>query len=200
MFVFLSHNKADKTVARSLGAYLVLAGANVWFDEWEIRAGDSIPGKLNDGLADFDVFILLWSGNAARSNWVRRELESAIHRIIETGRARIIPCLLDDTPLPALLRDISVVGFKEPKQAIDRLVGDLFGFRTRRERLIAIQEVLSEMDLSWSMSQGCNPFICCPKCGREDTLRQWEAVDHKRDDRYAGLECTACGWSDGGEI
>lgn len=44
---FLSYNKADNEVARSIGAHMVLAGIDVWFDEWEIQAGDSIPGKLN---------------------------------------------------------------------------------------------------------------------------------------------------------
>ncbi|MBV9613321.1 MAG: toll/interleukin-1 receptor domain-containing protein [Acidobacteriaceae bacterium] len=53
MRCFLSHNKADKPIARSIGSHLQLSGIEVWFDEWEIRAGDSIPGKLNDGLAAF---------------------------------------------------------------------------------------------------------------------------------------------------
>jgi len=144
MRIFLGHNKADKDTARSLGAYLVLVGVDVWFDEWEIHAGDSIPGKLNEGLEVFDVFVLLWSTNPARSNWVRRELESALHRVIGSSCGRVVPCLLDNTPLPALLRDISGVDFKEPKQAIAKLVDDLLGFRTRKERLLAIQEVLQD--------------------------------------------------------
>lgn len=68
MLVFLSHNKADKAVARKVGAHLILSNIDVWFDDWEIQAGDSIPGKLNEGLADFDAFVLLWSVNAKRSN------------------------------------------------------------------------------------------------------------------------------------
>jgi hypothetical protein len=200
MRIFLSHNKADKEVARALGAYLVLAGADVWFDDWEIRAGDSIPGKLNEGLADFDVFLLLWSANAARSNWVRRELEAALHQVIQTRNARVIPCLLDDTPLPPILRDIRGEEFDDPKQAMSRLVDELFRFRTRKERLLAIQDVLMDMDLTWSTSPGTGTFICCPKCGAEDTLEGWQQTDFERDDVYAGLRCRACGWEDGGEI
>ena len=51
MRCFLSHNIADKDVARSLGAHMTLTGIDVWFDEWEIQAGDSVPGKLNKGSA-----------------------------------------------------------------------------------------------------------------------------------------------------
>ncbi len=73
MRCFLSHNKADKLVAESIGGHLALSGIEPWFDEWEIQAGDSIPGKLNEGLAAFDAFILVWSANAERSKWVRQE-------------------------------------------------------------------------------------------------------------------------------
>ena len=199
MRVFLSHNKADKEVARALGGYLVLAGADVWFDDWEIRAGDSIPGKLNEGLAEFDVFILLWSVNAARSNWVQRELESAIHRVIETGKARLVPCLLDDTPLPPLLQDLRAVDLKDLEQGMSRLVDDLFGFRSRKDRLLAIQDALIEMNRSLSLGLGWSVFICCPRCGGEESLKGWEAFDDERDARWVGLKCTACGWQDGDE-
>src|SRR5437870_343650 len=105
MRCFLSHNVVDKEVARSIGAHLVLTGVDVWFDEWEIEAGDSIPGKLDEGLAAFDAFILLWSANANRSKWVRQELHSAIMRALQEGSAKIIPCMLDETPLPPLIAD-----------------------------------------------------------------------------------------------
>lgn len=80
MRCFLSHNKADKEVARSIGAHMTLTGLDVWFDEWEIQAGDSIPGRLNEGLSAFDAFILIWSTHANQSNWVRQELHTAIMR------------------------------------------------------------------------------------------------------------------------
>jgi TIR domain len=53
---------------------MVLTGIDVWFDEWEIPTGDSIPGKLDEGLEAFDGFVLLWSADADRSNWVCQEL------------------------------------------------------------------------------------------------------------------------------
>jgi TIR domain len=104
MNVFLSHNSADKPLARIIGAQLKLAGADVWFDEWKIMAGDSIPGKLDEGLGGFDVFLLIWSSHAARANWVRQELETAIMRRSADSSIRIIPVKLDDSPLPPLLR------------------------------------------------------------------------------------------------
>ena len=77
--VFLSYNRADVAVARSVGAHLALAGVKVWFDEWNIKAGDSIPGRLNEGLQGFDAFVILWSERASRSAWVRQETEHCDH-------------------------------------------------------------------------------------------------------------------------
>ena len=75
---------------------------DVWFDEWEIQAGDSIPGKLNPALAAFEAYILIWSREANQSNWVRQELHTAIMRAMNDGSAKIIPCVVDGTPLPPL--------------------------------------------------------------------------------------------------
>ena len=62
--VFISHNVADKDFGRKLGAALALAGAEVWYDEWSIRPGDSIPGAIEKGLTRFSTFALLWSRKA----------------------------------------------------------------------------------------------------------------------------------------
>jgi TIR domain len=60
---------------------------------------------LNSGLEAFDAFILVWSTNANRSNWVRQEHHSAIMRSVQDNTAKIIPCMLDETPLPPLIAD-----------------------------------------------------------------------------------------------
>jgi hypothetical protein len=48
--VFLSHSSKDKAVVRPLAERLRADGLRVWFDEWELKPGDSIPKKLDDGL------------------------------------------------------------------------------------------------------------------------------------------------------
>ena len=76
MFPEPQHGRQE--LVRSVAADLTLSGIDVWFDEWEIQAGDTIPGKLNEALAAFDAFVILWSANANRSNWVRQELQTAL--------------------------------------------------------------------------------------------------------------------------
>ena len=50
--VFISHASEDKeSIARPLAEALILAGFLVWFDEYELRIGDSLRGKIDEGLA-----------------------------------------------------------------------------------------------------------------------------------------------------
>ncbi len=140
-----------------------LSGADVWFDEWEIRAGDSIPGKVNDALETVDTVVLLWSADADRSKWVRAEFETALARGMEDGSLRVIPVLLDDTPLPALLRRIRWVDLRDEDES--RAVNEIMGFSTDQDRLLAIQQHLDEAGLQVAFFEGYGPVVCCPRCG-----------------------------------
>lgn len=202
MNIFLSHRKVDHVIARSLAAHLVLLGGNVWFDEWEIQAGESIPGRINEGLDWFDCFILLWSSAAAahESRWVRAELNAALTRTIETGNGRIIPCRLDETPLPALVRHLKWLPIDGTPKRVQAVASDVMGLGTRRAFITAIQKALDEMNLNWSTQVGMSPVAGCPECGDEESLKPWSAVDPLHGDAYAGLRCANCCWEDGGEV
>src|SRR5437867_13240136 len=111
MSTFLSHNSSDKEVAREIAMFLAAENITVWFDEWQISAGDSIVAKIEEGLKDCSHFVILWSQNASTSSWVRRELRSVLARAIETGVPKVIPVRLDATPLPELLADLRYIRF-----------------------------------------------------------------------------------------
>lgn len=115
--------------------------------------------------------MILWSTNASKSNWVRQELYSAITRAMTAEAVKIVPCVLDDTPLPALIADRRWVDLRNLAQALDELIGDLTGTRTRRLRLLAIQEVLHEMQVNWITHPALPPMICCPCCGDRNASR-----------------------------
>ena len=48
--VFVSHNAKDKPRVRKLAERLKAAGLRVWFDEWNIKSGDIIALKVDEGL------------------------------------------------------------------------------------------------------------------------------------------------------
>ncbi len=98
--VFVSHNVKDKDLARELALFLTAEGTNVWFDEWEIAAGESIVEEINEGLRSCSHFVVVWSEHAKRSKRLNRELQSVLATAIESGSPRVIPVVLDSTPLP----------------------------------------------------------------------------------------------------
>jgi hypothetical protein len=84
--VFLSHSSKDKAVVRPLAERLRLDGLKVWFDEWEIKPGDSIPAKVEAGLEHSRVLVLCMSANAFGSDWA--QLEAGTFRFASHYRNR----------------------------------------------------------------------------------------------------------------
>ena len=105
MHVFISHNKVDKETALFLAVALEEQGANVWFDDWQLLPGDSIIGGIEAGLSNADVFILVWSSNASISKWVGTEVRAYLRRRVDDESLRIVPVMIDATPLPTLVAD-----------------------------------------------------------------------------------------------
>jgi len=195
---FLSHATPDKDFVREVGIQMQAIGADVFFDEWSIDYGESIPGAIDAALKNFDVFVLFWSAEAARSTWTVREYRSALHACLDHPGRRVILIRIDDTEPPALLRDLKWLDARNPDVAL--VVRGIMRIKHDAERMKALQRWLEELG-EIAYNPGFGAAIACRNCGAPaSALEGWYAVDEARDDEYAGLRCTACGWSDGGEI
>ena len=115
--VFLSDNAKDKPRVRRLAERLKQAGLRVWFDEWNVRSGDIIALKVDEGLEQSRVLLLCISPNALASGWVALERSTAIHRDPSNEGRRFIPLLLADCDLPDTLRRYKYVDFREEAEA-----------------------------------------------------------------------------------
>ena len=63
------------------------------------RATRSQPGAIDQGLAQFSVFALVWCEAASNSQCVRTEMDAAVTRWIRDRSLRLVPVVLDRTPL-----------------------------------------------------------------------------------------------------
>jgi hypothetical protein len=188
---FLSHNKNDKAAAREIAMFLVSENINVWFDEWEVGPGDMITRNVGRGLDECTHFLLLWSKNARGSEWVNRELGAMLNKAIAEDSPRIIPILLDDAPIPGLLRDIHYVryhgGTEEDRSEIVQAVS---GHQPTQDFIRAVvqkyHEVIEDKD---------DPFglAVCPKCGSANLKRGSHTTEARE---YLFISCKECGWSD----
>ncbi|MET9389569.1 toll/interleukin-1 receptor domain-containing protein [Streptomyces sp. NPDC006624] len=199
MHAFISHNHRDKPDVKPLAARLRLLGVDVWLDSWEIRPGDSIPGKVNEALSLVDTVMVFWSANSSTSAWVNTEWEVALSRRLRDNSVRVIPIILDDTPLPPLLETIMWVSLADGD--VDRAARELTGIESQAQLLKLMQQTVEDSGLEYRYFEGFGVVIGCPRCGAPSSkLDGWSALDHRRDDMYAGVRCSDCGWEEAGEI
>ena len=110
--LFLSHSSADKTFVEKLAKDLEGVGVNVWFDKWEIKVGDSLTGKIEEGLQANDYLGLVLSPAAVASEWVKAELSAAWCRQMSSRKIVVLPILYQDCEIPFLLEDRKYADFR----------------------------------------------------------------------------------------
>lgn len=112
MKAFISHTSTDKPIAEAFAQELFANGVDVWLDKYEIRAGDSLSDRIEDGLKQVDAVVILLSSNAVKSKWVREELRMALQRRLQDENFMIIPVLLDECEVPLFLRDYRFIDWR----------------------------------------------------------------------------------------
>jgi hypothetical protein len=202
--IFISHNKRDRETAINLAISLVAENLSIWFDEWEIAAGDSIVAQIEAGLTNCTHFLVVWSRHAAKSQWVRRELQSTLARSIKDKKIRLIPIRLDSTPLPVLLADIEAIKYRDGRE------------ENRRDLLRAVADRDPSTDLIRAVVRKYNELVrrpqqtdtlgfrVCPECG-SGSIEAWEdiEVDQEWTDGQItayptfipAVRCRECDWS-----
>jgi hypothetical protein len=104
--VFISHRGSDTAEAESLAREIRDAGHDVWLDEWEIGLGDSIVGRMDEGLAAAAFLVLCYSDAGVDSPFIKREWLSALHRQLDGRGVKILPIRLTGGEPPAILADV----------------------------------------------------------------------------------------------
>lgn len=93
--VFVSYSRKDSTQVEKAVELLEAGGADVFRDLDDIRYGDRWEDVIRTQLAEAERVLVFWSVHAQLSEWVEREWSIAI-----SMQKRVVPILLDQTPLP----------------------------------------------------------------------------------------------------
>jgi hypothetical protein len=195
MQAFISYNKQDQQAAQEIALYLTADGVGVWYDEWEVSAGDSIVGDVEAGLQNCTHFVILWSTNAAKSGWVKKELASVLTKAIASGKPTIIPVLLDGTELPVLISDIKNVRYGNGSEEDRRtIVSAVTGTEPSGNLIRAVVKKYHELILDPD-AEGPFPYKACPKCGGDDFAFAG-SYSMETDDNYYSIKCRDCGWEE----
>src|SRR4051812_38700040 len=109
--VFISYSSRDRAVVQALAERLRDDGLHVWLDAWEIKPGDHIQARIDDGLERSRVLVLCMSESAFGSDWVRLESYTFRFRDPLNKERRFIPLHLDDSPIRSSLAPFSYVSW-----------------------------------------------------------------------------------------
>lgn len=172
---FLSHASEDKDAfVIEFATKLRAKGVDVWLDQWEIKAGESIVRKVfTQGIEEASVFIVVLSEVSVTKPWVAEELDASVIRKIQEG-AQLIPVVLDGVEVPPALKHLRYVSV--PNLGMDRAVADVLasifakdtrpplgvvpGYATQPKRLLpdatddAILHVLIDLALERGQVEG----------------------------------------------
>ena len=88
---FISHASEDKDkIVKPLANALKKLGYRIWYDEFELRVGDSLRKSIDKGLINSRFGIVVLSKSFFAKNWPQYELNGLTAREIE-GRKVILP-------------------------------------------------------------------------------------------------------------
>lgn len=99
--VFISYSHQDESKVKFLHEGLELGAVPHFFDRKYLKAGDVFPQVIKDYINSADLFILCWSENASRSEYVKKERLRALERAFpqvkpeQDAKLRIYPMSIE---------------------------------------------------------------------------------------------------------
>lgn len=111
--VFISYSNKDRDFVSKLAFDLKNLGINVWFDQWDLKVGDSITSKIADAIKAQDYLIAVLSRSSVNSSWVQKELNTGLMRELEEKRVFVLPIIIESCAIPFLLSDKIYADFRK---------------------------------------------------------------------------------------
>lgn len=111
--IFLCHSSSDKGFVRMVNDDLRRLGATTWLDENKIKVGESIVGKISDGLKSSQFMVIFLSQRSVKSLWTTREWQSFLARQLSGSTITILPALVEVCEVPEILADLKYANFTE---------------------------------------------------------------------------------------
>jgi hypothetical protein len=132
--VFISHASEDKDeVVRPLANALQNEDLKVWYDEFELKIGDSLRQKIDKGLANSRFGIVVLSKSFIKKGWTNYELDGIVTKA-NSGEQIILPIwhditkqeVLDYSPSIAdkVARNTAIYTIDEIAKEIAELIND----------------------------------------------------------------------------
>lgn len=195
--VFVSHASEDKdAVARPLAARLANLGYSVWFDEFELKVGDSLRREISRGLAESRFGIVVLSPEFFKKAWPKYELDGLTAVEVDRGSACILPVWHEVTKTdvlrfsPALADRVAVLttlGIEGVARRLCQSLGE------PRQAAIPLRRPVLEAELDGEGSDRIATMLresICPRCEQKGDIFGFDGPDG---DEFDWFECPHCG-------
>lgn len=113
--VLISYRKTSPeriAFAEAIAHRLGREGFEPWFDEWEVRPGNSLVREIGKGFENVYAVIPVLSTDYPGETWAREEFETAFSKRVSEG-VKVIPVRFEKCEIPQLLRPLVYVDCTE---------------------------------------------------------------------------------------
>src|SRR5215831_2023722 len=112
--LFLSHASEDLVWTEHLAKRLRGEGIRIWFDRWELKGGDKLGPRIEDGIRRSRRMAVVWTTSYFRPDkqWAQAETWSRQHADVLGRRRLLLPILREDCEIPELLADLLRIDFR----------------------------------------------------------------------------------------
>ncbi|WP_019956691.1 TIR domain-containing protein [Yoonia vestfoldensis] len=144
MKIFLSHSSRQKLLVREVRRQLP-DFIDVWLDEKDINLGDNLYETLDHAVRNDSNYVLLFLDDfAAKSDWVKKEIEWALDKELNVNSPVLLPFVVEKSALSVISqydldkrKYISCLDFSEETiaSACRQLVNELFAISVRSQKV-----------------------------------------------------------------
>ena len=92
---FISYSSKDDEFAQRLHADLQAKGVRCWFALEDLKIGDKFRITIDETIRVYDKLLLVLSHHSVQSDWVEKEVETAMEKEREQSRTMLFPIRLD---------------------------------------------------------------------------------------------------------
>jgi hypothetical protein len=137
---FISYSSRNQDFAERLYADLQSKGVRCWYAPEDLKIGDRFRVRIDESIRTHEKLLLILSKDSVESQWVEKEVETAMEHEREQGRESVVlfPIKLDD----AILDEKS--GWAADIQRT-RHIGDFRGWKNHDEYRTAFDRLLRDL-------------------------------------------------------
>jgi hypothetical protein len=132
--LYISYNQRDREFVASIAERLKGQGHQLTLDVEALSPGQDWRRALTDGLKSSEVFIVFLSQNSLDSQFVLSEIGAARAYAAESDRMLMIPVIIDEIQIPAVIQDLHVIVVpnRDIEQIVERISTAISAFIGRR--------------------------------------------------------------------